>query len=484
MVISVSISSARIVRLCLALALSVGATRGQVASAQISSNPTRYTLTDLGVLSGGFSQASYISNFGAIVGNASVLNGTAPQVSHATAWYRGQIVDLAVKQPAGLNSMAFGMNSFGLVSGEADIADTSTANPENENFCGFFSGDRCRAFSWQNGVLTPLPTLGGNNAASNGGINDRGEIAGFSETSTSPDPDCPNAELPNGTGPQMFDYEGVIWGPRDMRPLRPLPGDTVSMALWLNQNGEAVGISGNCGDTSLPGFAVGPHAVLWDASGTPHNLPTFGGSPNLSLLGVGNGAYVVNDRGQVAGVSAFPGSPDANGELTPSSSYHAFFWDKESGLKDIGTLQGDVYSSGLGMNNEGTVVGGSLDSQNNPTAYIWRNGTIRNLNCLVPANTPFSFLLVAFSVNDAGQIVGFGVTADGLHAFVAMPSQSDEGPTLCSTTGNISSGAPEDARMPKLILTPQLRRQLNQQIPLRGIPFLDQSRNDSPSARP
>lgn len=101
------------------------------------------------------------------------------------------------------------------------------------------------------------------------------------------------------------------------------------------------------------------------------------------------------------------------------------------------------------------------------------NGTMRNLNCLVPANTPFNFLLVAFSVNDAGEIVGFGVTADGVHAFLAMPSRLDEGaPTLCSpTTGNISSDAADDARMPKLILTPELRRQLDEQMPLRRVPF-------------
>lgn len=447
MSLTMSTASFPIVRFGLALALCAGTAQAQEATDQMSgSNHIRYNLIDLGALSGGFSQASYISNFGGIVGNSSVSSGPI----HATLWYRGSILDLASNQPAGLNSAAYEINDFGLVQGESEI---STNDPNAENFCSFFTAAECRAFRWQNGVLTPLPTLGGNNAAAEGGINDRGEIAGFSETSTNIDPDCPNTILPNGSGPQVLDYEAVIWGrgPNDMRPLHPLPGDTVSIALWLNQQGEAVGISGTCANTSLPGFAAGPHAVLWDRNGTPHNLPTFGGTSNLSLLGVGNGGYVINNRSQVAGVSALPGS----------TTYHAAFWDKESGIQDLGTLSGDLYSAGLGMNDEGTVVGGSLDINNNPTAFVWNNGKMSNLNCLVPANSPFNFLLVAFSVNDSGQIVGFGVTPDGPHAFLATPAHQN-GPTLCSPT--TSSVINEDAQTPKLVLSPDARAQLRQQL--------------------
>lgn len=472
MKLSISNSSIRIVCFALALALSTGAALAQEPTAERhSSEAVRYHLIDLGALSGGFSQASYISNFGVIVGNASVTNDTAPSVLHATLWFRGSILDLAANQQPGLNSAAYDINDFGLVSGESEI---STDDPNAENFCSFFTSAECRAFRWQNGVLTPLPTLGGNNAASNGGINDRGEIAGFSETSNNIDPDCPNTVLPNGSGPQISDYEAAIWGPgpNKVRPLRPLPGDTVSIALWLNERGEAVGISGNCGNTSIPGFAAGPHAVLWDKEGTPHTLPTFGGTSNLSLLGVGNGGYVINNRGQVAGVSAFPGPQGPNGEPGPSTIYHAFFWDRESGLQDLKTLRGDIYSAGLGLNDEGTVVGGSLDAQNNPTAYVWKHGKMRDLNCLVPADTPFKFLLVAFAINDAGQIAGFGVTVDGPHAFLATPTHRD-GPTLCSSTTTISAttDASEDAQMPKLVLSPEVRKPLNQQMRLRGVPL-------------
>ncbi len=450
MSLTMSTPSFPIVRFGLALALCAGMAQAQEATDQMrSSDHIRYNLIDLGALSGGFSQASYISNFGAIAGNSSVSSGPI----HATLWYRGSILDLAANQPAELNSAAYEINDFGLISGESEI---STNDPNTENFCSFFTTSECRAFRWQFGVMTQLPTLGGNNAASEGGINDRGEIAGFSESSTNIDPDCPNTILPNGSGPQMLDYEAVIWGPQpnEMRPLRPLPGDTVSIALWLNQQGEAVGISGTCANTSLPGFAAGPHAVLWDRNGTPHNLPTFGGTSNLSLLGVGNGGYVINNRSQVAGVSALPGS----------TTYHAFLWDKDSGIHDLGSLPGDVYSAGLGLNDEGTVVGGSLDAGNNPTAYIWNNGKMSDLNCLVPANTPFTFLLVAFGVNDVGQIVGFGLTVDGPHAFLATPTNPRSGTTLCPTTSSGTTDVTEDMQMHKPVLSPEARAQLRQQL--------------------
>lgn len=468
MKLSTSNSSIRFVHFALAFTLSAGTALTQEPTTERhSSDVVRYRLIDLGTLSGGFSQASYINNSGVIVGNANVTIGAGTSVSHATVWFRGSILDLAANQQSGLNSASYDINDFGLVSGESEIP---TDDPNLENFCSFFTSAECRAFSWQNGVLTPLPTLGGNNAASNGGINDGGEIAGFSETSNNMDPDCPNTVLPNGSGPQISDYEAAIWGPgpNKVRPLRPLPGDTVSIALWLNERGEAVGISGNCGNTSIPGFAVGPHAVLWDTRGTPHTLPTFGGTSNLSLLGVGNGGYVINNDGQVAGVSAFPGPQGPNGEPGPSTLYHAFFWDRESGLHDLKTLQGDTYSAGLGLNDEGTVVGGSLDAQNNPTAYVWTQGKMRDLNCLVPADTPFTFLLVAFSINNAGQIAGFGVTADGPHAFLATPTQQD-GPTLCSSSATTVES--EDIQMPKLVLSPEVRKQLNQQMRLRGVPL-------------
>ena len=88
--------------------------------------------------------------------------------------------------------------------------------------------------------MTPLPTtLGGNNGYAHG-INNRGQIVGSAENTTH-DPTC--------TPPQVLDFVPLIWEPKQ-RPIQKitqlllLSGDTVGDALWINDNGQAVGITG------------------------------------------------------------------------------------------------------------------------------------------------------------------------------------------------------------------------------------------------
>ena len=57
-------------------------------------------------------------------------------------------------------------------------------------------------------------------------------------------------------------------------------------------------------------------------------------------------------------------------------------------MRDLGALSGDVQSAGLSINNEGEVVGPSLDEDGNPTAYVWRNGAMSDLNSLVIGESP------------------------------------------------------------------------------------------------
>ena len=52
--------------------------------------------------------------------------------------------------------------------------------------------------------------------------------------------------------------------------------DSVGMAFGINDLGEAVGISGRCANTILPGFAAGPHVVLWESDGSVHDLANLG----------------------------------------------------------------------------------------------------------------------------------------------------------------------------------------------------------------
>ena len=124
---------------------------------------------------------------------------------------------------------------------------------------------------------TKLPTLGGTNAGF-GAINNRGEVAGYAENKTR-DPKCPKEARLNGTGPQVLDFEPVIWGPKPgaIRELSLLKDDTVGAASAINDRGQSVGMTGICSNTEIPPFTAAPHAVLWEKDGTVRNL---GGTRN------------------------------------------------------------------------------------------------------------------------------------------------------------------------------------------------------------
>jgi probable HAF family extracellular repeat protein len=284
--------------------------------------------------------------------------------------------------------------------------------------------------------MAPLPTLGGPNATY-GQINNRGEVAGLAENSTK-DKNCPPGVSVSGTGLQVLDFEAVIWGPEpgEIRQLSPLPGDTVGMALWINDNGQAVGTSGTCANTVLPPLAFGPHAVLWDTDGSVTDLGNLGGA----VLNIG---LSINNQGQVVGFSSL------TDQGSPFNGTHAFRWTRATGMQDLGTLSGDVVSGGQGINDRGEVVGSSFDASGNPRAFLYQNGVMTDLNTLIPAGSPL-YLLDAESINSSGQIAGFGMTSAGdMHGFLATPtSGEDVSGSLSAVSGSVTGprALPEDVR--------------------------------------
>ncbi len=380
---------------------------GSLWAALAMAQTPSYTLTDLGPKGNPLSEANYVNNNGFVAGIATVTGGA----QHAMLWYEGISGDIGVPGLGGPNSGAGGVNESGLAVGGAE---TSSKDPNNENFCGYGTGLQCLVFLWQNGVITQLPTLGGVNAGY-GSINNLGEVAGYAENKTR-DSKCPSGVALNGSGPQVLDYEAVIWGPGagEIRQLSPLHGDTVGVAFWINDKGQAVGMSGTCANTQLPGPGASAHAVLWE-NGSVTDLGNLGGTANPALLGVGNAALAINNRGQVVGTSALSGN----------TTHHAFLWTWDTGMRDLGTLPGDIVSAGLGINNRGEVIGNSISPPGlptgNPHPFLWQDGVMADLNTLIPAGSPLQ-LLTAFSINDRGQIAGFGVTSGGeVHAYLATP---------------------------------------------------------------
>lgn len=363
----------------------------------LNSYAPSYTVTDLGVLPGGsFSQASQgNTDNGLIAGVADAPDGS----QHAVLWQYGQITDLATRGLGGSNSLAVGLNGNGVVVGQAE-----TEERDKEDFCGFGSGMRCVPFLWQNGVMNALPTLGGPNGAVST-VNQAGVSVGLAQTARI-DASC--------VAPVTHSYQAVAWGPEpgQIRVLRPLPGDTVAVAFWINDSGQAVGTSGLCSNTNPTGIIVGPHAVLWDTDGTPFDLGSLGGTSDVSAVNVGTRAIYIANNGIVSGAAALAGN----------KASHAFVWTRDAGMKDIGVLSGDDNSGALAVNDRGEAVGVSNDAKGDARAFLWRNGLMTDLNTLVPKDSPL-YLLFAAGINDRGEIVGFGATPSGdLHAFLATPS--------------------------------------------------------------
>jgi uncharacterized membrane protein len=71
-----------------------------------------------------------------------------------------------------------------------------------------------RGFIWKNGVMRALPTLGGNNGFASG-VNNRGQIVGWSENKVY-DHTC--------TPPQVLQFRAAIWGPSDYHDWTMLVG--------------------------------------------------------------------------------------------------------------------------------------------------------------------------------------------------------------------------------------------------------------------
>ena len=333
---------------------------------------TQYYLVNLGVIGGKYSAARGINNQGWITG-ASTLKGS--KSSHAALWRAGRLTDLGTL--GGPNSyFSFSVkNTRGEVAGVSQVAQT---DPYLEDFClesPFNSTHLCQGFSWQNGVMTALPTLGGNNSFATG-VNNPGQIVGGAETSTK-DRSCRK--------PQRFDYYGVIWQPSGTTlALPPYTGDTISFATAVNDSGDVVGSSGRCGD--LGDASTAQHALLWQ-SGSTIDLGNLGGTVN-------NVPRAINNRGQIVG----------NSEVAGNAMVHAFLW-QNGVMSDLGTLPGDVASEANGINDKGQIVGTSCPASGSCRGFIWQNGSMTDLNLLVPPKSKL-YVFYANDINDSGRIAG------------------------------------------------------------------------------
>jgi probable HAF family extracellular repeat protein len=361
----------------------------------------RYDVVTYGASLGGTQSRGMAIDDGGSVAGWSTLPGNGSR--HAALWEDASIVDLGTL--GGPNSTVAwpGRNNTGMIVG---ISQTSEQDPLQEGWScevgGFLpiTGLMCRGFAWENGVMQPMPTLGGTHGFATS-VNNRGQVVGWSETPVR-DPTC--------TGTQVLQFRAVLWEPKKstMRELVPLAGDSTSAATAINQSGEVVGISGDC-DQAVGRYSA-RHAVLWERNGAVREIPNLGGTTWHTPMDI-------NARGDVVGFSNPPGPGDAEGEFIS----RAFFWSRGSeAVVDVGTLPGDLFSEALAINSRGQVVGVSFGGVNGSRAFLWQNGAMANLNDLVDSD---DVLVSAQDINDAGRITGRArdrVTG-AIRVFVATP---------------------------------------------------------------
>ena len=354
----------------------------------------RYTVVDLGTLGGTFSIAFGINDKGQIDGFSTT---PGDQVTHGFFLQNGVMTDMGTL--GGPNSQAlFGPGEAAQATG---FAENGIPDPNGEDFCGLGTNLICLNFVWQNGVMTPLSTLGGNNAQGSE-INAQEQIAGMAENNTS-DPNCPPPKYCNSG--RLPGLHGKI------QALPAYPGDPDGAAFWINDRGDVVGASGICAAYDLRyGVPLQPrHALLWrKGSVTPMDLGSLGGRIN-------NSAFAINQSEQVVGASDIPGD----------KFQHAFLW-QGGVITDLGTLPGDVASAAIGINNSAQATGVSIDAAGNLRAFLWQNGVMTDLNSLIPPNSPL-YLMHGCGINSRGQIVGFAlqISSGELHAYLATPMPAE-----------------------------------------------------------
>ena len=259
------------------------------------------------------------------------------------------------------------------------FANASTSNPNPGCFIPFNNPD-CfveRPVVVHNGSVTELDVLPGGTNSQTDSISASGLIDGWSENGLID----PLTGLPEG--------RAVLWT-KDGKiiDLGTVPGGNESLATAVNSRGQVVGFSNNDvpDPFSLVGFPTQTRAFLWQNE-VIQDLGTLGGPDAL--------AAVVNQQGQVAGLSYTNSTPNQTGIPT----LDPFLWQNGT-MTDLGTLGGTIGFPNW-LNNRGQVVGTSnLAGDATNHGFLWDRGTLTDLGTLGGDNSEADW------ISDSGLVVG------------------------------------------------------------------------------
>ena len=309
------------------------------------------------------------------------------------------------------------------------------------------------AFILQNQTLAALPSLGGSTSEANG-ISSDGRVAGSSALSTGLTHACfwmsgqpTDVDLSNPTRVSQgssINASGITTGYYLNAASQP-QGFTFSGSSLVPINYPAA-TQTSVNAINNEGLVAGSFTGTNSVNAFVFNGLTYQVLPNASGGAEGQ-ANAINEAGDVAGWVT-------NG----SDQEQAALW-RNGALILLGDFGGN-YGEATALNNYGQVVGASNIpassyvpgyTPNGQTggytsagtlapivtelshAFLWQNGTLIDLNTLLPANSGW-ILQRATGINDSGQIVGYGTHNGVLSGFLMTPT----GSTVIPGAGTLS----------------------------------------------
>ncbi len=329
-----------------------------LAAVPASAAPAAPTVRELPTPSG------YVGAEATAVNNLGIAVGYATDANFATIAVKWSFIGAAIKLgtlPGDDYSEALGINDFGQIVG---FSGTSATGFEH-------------AVEWNaQGAITDLGASPGKLSVSDGeAINDLGEVVGSDETAS------------RIITAARWSSNGTI--------------DNFGLNNFVNIGDTVVSAVNDLGQMAGYHFVIHgrPSPARWSADGTYQELPVL---PNAR--GGGGAANGINNFGVAVGSS-------------PTSQFHQFravSWDAKGDLTDLGALPGGDTSGASSINDLGEVVGISADAAGAGHAVTWsRAGAISELPDVSGGSNG-----EALAVSDTGFIVGDDTDATGAQVAV------------------------------------------------------------------